>query len=258
LAQAAVGGAHPGALVFHGADPAGARQRAAEVLRRALLDAGYTVLTVEHPGYGESPPPGAADPKSVWDPLATGQAALELLTSLPRVAGIYLVGHSMGTVDVIRLLGRQPNVDGAILFGAGMHDPPGQLSEYWYERFHKDRRLTYRLSRTEVIELQRLYYDDRALLGLLAADHPPIVFARFEKEWRNIASTREEVYGLLPGRKRAWDIANSSHYFSVFSQSGLLLGDTRVARALVRRFAELHDPDRDTARTDAAKALSSL
>ncbi len=95
-------GPRRGALVFHGADSDGSHQKAARVLRRALLSAGYMVLLVDHPGYGQSPTPALDAPIEAWDPLPTALAGLRVLTGQLGASRIMIVGHSMGCVDALR------------------------------------------------------------------------------------------------------------------------------------------------------------
>ena len=241
LAEPPGSGGDQAAIVFHGADSAGSKQRSADVLQRALLEAGYIVLSVDHPGYGESPAPKPNAQVEDWDPLPTALAALERLDQALQVDRILVVGHSLGAVDALRLLGTRPDVTGAVLFGATLPEPPDDLSDYWYERFHTDRRLSYRLPRSQVVTIRSRFGDGLELLDALPEDHPPIVFARFEHEWENALGNQDVLYELLPGSKMVWDVPNSSHYFSSFSRYGLVFGDTRIARWLARQLADLSD-----------------
>jgi pimeloyl-ACP methyl ester carboxylesterase len=232
-------GPFPGVVFFHGANADGSKQSSAIVLRRALLDAGFVVLSVDHPaGYGESPAPEINDQIEAWDPLPTVLAELKALRAMSDVDKIFAFGHSMGVREVLRLLSVnvEPKLTGAVVFGGRMHEAPSELSEYWYERFHTDRRIPYRLPKEKIIEIHARFYDGKRIVQALEPDHPPILFVRFGYEWPDVAATRDELYASLPGRKTSWDLGNSTHYFSSWKKFGLVVGDTRVTRLLSRQF----------------------
>lgn len=227
-------GPFPGALFFHGAHRAGAFQPAAVAARHALRDAGFVVLAVDHPGYGESPAPSVNANIAEWDPLPTAMAALELLRKDPAVNRVIVVGHSMGTNDVLRLLAAKASLDGAVLFGSGALDT--NRPEYWYGRFLTDRRLVANaIAAEKVQELISRYYDAGRFARELTPSHPPIVFGRFEHEWPLLVQLRDQLFAQFPGRKVSWEVAGS-HYFNSFSYAGLVAGDIRIIRAVASRF----------------------
>lgn len=227
-------GPFAGVLFFHGAHPDGSRQPSAIVLRRALLGAGFVVLSLDHPGFGESPAPSLDADVGAWDPLPTALAALRTLGAVPAVGGIALAGHSMGSTDVLRLLSVKPRLRSAVVFGAALRDPSERV-EYWNERFHTDRRMHQRASQGRVFEIRRRFYNNGRIVKTLPEDHAPILFVRFGLEWSDIVATRNALYDAIPGSKMAWDLATSTHYFSSHGGAGLVVGDTRVTRALTSR-----------------------
>lgn len=233
-------GPFPGALFFHGADPKGSRQSSAIVVRRALLDAGFVVLSVDHIGYGESQIPSRESDVSAWDPLPTDIAALTRLRSLINVdrKRIFVLGHSMGTYEVFRMLRAQPDFQGAAVFGAALNDPK-ERDEYWYKRFHSDRRMRTRISRELFYEIRGRFYDNLKTVQILDPNHVPVLFIRFGLEWPYLAATRDILYGAIPGRKTLWDLPNSSHYFNSYRITDLIIGDTTIGRSLSARFRVL-------------------
>jgi pimeloyl-ACP methyl ester carboxylesterase len=238
------GGRFPGALLFHGAHPDGSRQSSAIVLRHALLDAGFIVLSVDHPGYGESPTPNPHADIVSWDPLPTALAALKTLRATADVDAVLAIGHSMGTTDVLRLLSVTPELRAAVLFGASwgdssQGDPSEKDAEYWYERFHSDRRMREHLSEDRVLEIRKRFYEDGRFAQALSPAHAPILFVRFGFEGPDIIATRDVLYDAIPGRKMAWDFAESTHYFSSYEAAHLVVGDTRVTRSLASWFRVL-------------------
>lgn len=225
-------GPFPGALFFHGANHEGSRQPAATIVRRALVDSGFVVLAVDHPGYGESPTPRLSSDPGLWDPLPTARAAVKTLRSRPDVDRIFALGHSMGAADVLRLLSVEPNLDGAVLLGAS---PGGNSSEYWYRRFHTDRQMNHRISRELFRNVKERYYNRLAGAQSLSSNHPPILFVRFGIEHNNIVATRDVLYAAIPSPKTSWDLPNSTHYLSSFSYASVVVGDTLQTRTLASR-----------------------
>jgi pimeloyl-ACP methyl ester carboxylesterase len=225
-------------LLFHGADADGARQSSAIVVRRALLDAGFVVLSLDHPGFGESSLPAPLTDIAAWDPMPTALAALEALRSMPGISKVYLLGHSMGSGDVLRVLGVERDVAGALLFGAGFLDPT-EREEYWHRRFHADRRMTEYLPPGLLTQI-RQYYDLKPLVDALPPDHAPVVFGRFARDWLNIEAGRGPLYDAIPGPKRDWTLSNSHHYFNSHKWGFMVLADTDVVQDLLGTFRRLN------------------
>lgn len=225
-------GPFPGAVFFHGNHRDGSMQPAAVIARRSLLNAGYIVLSVDHPAFGQSPAPSIEDDIEAWDSLPTALAAVQTLRSMPMVGRIFVLGHSMGAEDVLRLLNTDSEMDGAILFGSAFAEDLNEFNEYWYERFHAERRLRERLPREKYLEITNHFKITRDFVESLPAEHPPIFFVRFGYEWPNIKATRDALYDAIPGQKTIWDFNNASHYFSSDKISNLVIGDTRVTRDL--------------------------
>ena len=231
-------GLHPGALLFHDANSRGAQQPAACSLRRALLDAGFAVLSVDHPGYGASPVPPVNAEIEAWDPLNHQLAGLDWLEGRSEVNSVQvLAGHSMGAVDALRLLGAMPDPALTFLFGLGLLDGP-ERDDYWLERFHTDRELSERLSEARWREIRDRYYNFRRVIEELPSDHPRIVFVEFGWEWENLRNSREAAFQAIPGAKERWTLPHSSHYFSAFNWYGLLAADAGVIRSVSRGLQE--------------------
>jgi pimeloyl-ACP methyl ester carboxylesterase len=227
-----------GALFFHGANPAGSHQPAALGARRAIQHAGYAVLAVDHPGFGESPPPPLDAPIAGWDPFPAEEAAVAALVArgFTRVTA---VGHSLGSRSAVRLAVRAPaRLECVVICGAATHGPAENVP-YWYGRFHQDRRLHERIPMERYREINDAYYNTGRLVRSLPVDHAPILFLRFEREHADIAATRDSLYEEIPGRKAAVDLA-SGHYFDSDLVRGILVGDTRVARAFASLLRTWH------------------
>jgi pimeloyl-ACP methyl ester carboxylesterase len=214
-------------------------------MRRALLDAGYVVLAVDYPGYGASPLPAPITELAAWDPLPTARAALQVLRTMPEVNGIVTIGHSMGTTDAMRLLSTESQLLGTMVFGAALPDP--SKDEFWYGRFHTDRRMRTRLPRELVQEIRRQFQDKGRPVSTLSPDHAPIVFVRFGVESVDTAATRDTLYNAIPGHKMVWDLTNFTHYFNTEHVAGVIVGDTQTIHMLTSWFrllaGFLHEDD---------------
>jgi pimeloyl-ACP methyl ester carboxylesterase len=234
-------GPRPAALLFHGMDPAGVRQKAAEALRRGLLDAGFVVLSVDHPGFGASPPPDPEAGLRAWDPLPNAEAALNRLRDVPNVGPIIAVGHSMGCSQVLRLIRKRGDaIRLAAVFGSAAPDPP-QRDAYWYRRFHEDRGLEReQLSKEKWRRISDTYYNDLAAARALPPDHPPIRFVEFGLEHPNITASRDLVYRAIPGRKQRWRLPLANHYFCAqeMSSLNLVVGNAEIAQRLGQRLRD--------------------
>jgi len=223
-------GPFPGALFFHGSDKAGAHQPATVVARRALLHAGFLVVSLDHPGFGDSPIP------SDFDPLPSILAAYDLLVQ-ERVDGIIAVGHSMGCSDVLLLLTQERRIESAVLIGAGVREDPDD--ERWYRRFHDRRGLHVLIGREAYDRVWDSYYDQAALAARLPAGHAPIVFTRLELEHADLARTQPGFYESIMGAKRLWDVEGATHGLSSTGRQRVVVGDTRVTRRLAQHFGSL-------------------
>jgi len=240
LTLAEAEGQRPGAVVFHGADAHGSKQRAAVVLRRALKAAGYDVLAVDHPGFGQTPVPEEVTDPTAWDPVPAARAAAERLRERPKVGPVIAVGHSMGCATVYQLLGEDgPDLAAGVVFGSGVPDP--DRDEYWYRRFHEDRGLSEGELEPKTVEvIEKRYYHAPGLLDGMKPDHPPVIFGQFSDEWENIRATRDRVYASIPGRKARWPV-QSNHYFNAYRLYSFMLAATRPGRELTHGLARLRD-----------------
>lgn len=239
-----------GAVLFHGNAWEGSRQKSACILRRCLLNAGYVVLSVDHPGYGASPVPPLGGPLETWDPSSTDLAAIRAIRRVAGIQQVVAVGHSMGCGDVLRVLLHEGRVDAAVLFGAGLSPPPSS-DAYWIKRFHRERQLAdSSLPDDRVLQIIHQWYRSEDLLRALAsASTPgtPLTFAQFGFEHGDNARTRGAYFAMLPGPKEIWGLDNSTHYFNTLNLGEIVVGDTRVAAAIRDRFVRLRfELSRDT------------
>ncbi|MBP7146389.1 MAG: alpha/beta fold hydrolase [Acidobacteria bacterium] len=238
LQPAYTGAAHPAALLLHGMHPDASAQPAAVVLRRALLEAGFAVLSLDRPGYGASPLPRHRAAAGDWD-VSTAQAeAIEALSLVPGVERVFVVGHSLGGRDALRLIGLAPKVAGIVTFGAAATGDSPADEAYWYERFHADQRIHERLPRALFHEVYKRDFAFLEMIHALPPVHAPVLFVRFGHDNPDVEASRDMLFDAIPGPRVAWDFLPSTHYFNALGRAGIVLGDTRTARIAARRLAE--------------------
>lgn len=233
----------PGVLFFHGAHRAGSSQAAAVIVRRALLDAGFAVLAVDHPGFGESPAPSGFA-LSDWDPQPTARAAFAVLTARDDVGSIYAIGHSMGTSEVLRLLGEHVQLAAVLILGGGIADrlDPHDDDSYWIRRFRTDRSLSNEAIDPEAIRaISKAHYDNAALADAVPRQGPPIHIGHFGVEWPNVEIAREQLNARLPENVTRHELRNVGHYFDGRSRAGIVLSSGYAYRQGVALFRKIKD-----------------
>ncbi len=220
------------ALVFHGDHPAGSRQPTALALRRALLHAGYLVLSLDHQGFGDTPRPKDLLDVERWDPDPAVLAALAHLRAQPDIESILAVGHSMGCMEVMRALGSDTPPDAAVLFGMAVFDPP-ITDDHWRRRFHRSHQLPPETIPLEVTAaIRKRYYDTESLIARLdESSRPALTFVRFGIEHENLLTGREKVRAMLGEGVAVWDM-ESTHYLNTTGRLGIVAGDVRTTRAV--------------------------
>lgn len=226
-------GPHAAAVVFHGAHRDGAHQPAAKVLRRALLDAGFQVLSVDHPAFGLSAKPHGIDIER-WDSLPAVHKAIEIAIDAAEDRPVLAVGHSMGCLEVLRALSHSTEIDAAILFGGAVNVPP-ICNDAWAVRFHEDRQLKEPLPIEATVGIRDRMYNAETIALALSDDLPPVLFVRFGIEHDDVIQGRDVLAGMLPVEPETWDFQMATHYFNAWRRGGVLVADHRVARQLADR-----------------------
>jgi hypothetical protein len=224
-------------VFYHGSGSNGAGDYVAMAVRRAAIDAGFALLSEDHIGFGESPLPGQDADIAEWDPLPSAAAAVEWLRAKPEVSSIVVVGYSMGGGDVLRVLPAAPEIDAAILLGASAI-PSIEFNRFWYDSFHSDRGINWRLSQAEYDEILRRFYNMNSMAGALPEDHPPILFVNFEHEMNLVLSRRDMLFEAINGCKSIWEFPDTNHYVDTVDVAGLALGDVRATRQLSAKFRQ--------------------
>jgi hypothetical protein len=231
-------GPHPGIVYFHGSGRLGSMEPTSIAFRRAAVDAGFVVLSLDHVGIGQSPRLDLNARIEDWDPLPSNVAAVEKLQFMPDVSSVFVAGYSMGAGDVLRVLPAVSGIDAAILLGASAI-PPVDHNLFWYDGFLFNRRLDARFSEERYDEVVERYYDSVSLAHNLPLDHPPILFINFEYEFNDVLSRQVELFEAIAGCKHVWLFADTTHLFDLADTAGLTFGDTRVGSQLSEKLGWL-------------------
>ena len=258
MERPAQAGPAPAALFFHGADRDGAMQPAAAIIRRGLVEAGFVVLSLDHPGFGRSPRVAYDAPMSAWDDLTSAVEAYGRLRAIRRTREIVVVGHSMGTTEALRLVAQAPELGldlaGAVLFGAGPF-PPSRQDEFYYVRFNADRSMPNWVDREGTLAIRRRYYNNSRAARDLPRDHLPVIFTMFHEDFVDQLGSRLRLYRSIPGRKTVWEIP-SSHYFDAFVYDNFIFGGTAPTRIVARLFEGVLEQLRDLAASPLSESSS--
>jgi pimeloyl-ACP methyl ester carboxylesterase len=233
---------HPigGALFFHGNHPEGSQQPAARVVRRALVAAGYTVLSLDREGFGDSPPVPGGAPLSAWNPAPADEAAYDRLRQEVGDRPIIAVGHSMGCTEVVRMmLGNRP-LAGAVVMGAGFADAstPDRLA-YWLARFNHTQRLNPPMTMKEWRTMEDTWYEARQMAPRIPAGRAPLLFIQFTNENADLKATRDRYWALLPEPKKRV-VVHSTHYLDASRINSFLVGDPVPCAEIRRALGDLH------------------
>jgi len=227
------------AVVFHGANAAGAAQPAALALQRALMLAGIAVVSLDHPGFGASPAPAATATVAAWDPAPSALAALRAATQIATEGAaprMLVVGHSLGVADALRVLASGAEVNVALLFGGAASDDDSR-DAYWHRRFHEDRRLDFTLPERTWREIEQRYYSTHHLVeSLRSPARTRIVFTESQLDFPNVLAQRDELYRSLPEPKARVALPGITHYLNAVQLGPLVLADVRATRRLAQLF----------------------
>jgi pimeloyl-ACP methyl ester carboxylesterase len=218
------------ALVMHGNHRKGSQQPSSIALQGALMRAGYDVLAVDHPGFGESPAPHASAAWHAWDPTLGPKQALRQLNSENRSQAreTIVVGHSMGVDVALKFVADGADVDAAYLFAGSLDRPHGPR---WLSGFHRERNLSCCVPSPTLDRIRDEYYGggDR-FASALPENHALVHYVRFGIEHADVTESREPLLAAIPPPRKICDFAGVSHYFNTLSMRRFVLIDTRTVQ----------------------------
>jgi len=224
-----------GAVFFHGYNALGAQQGPALAVRRALLDNGFMVLSVDYPGFGDSPAPGLEADVAAWDPLPGELQAFDALRERLGTDKIFLIGHSMGTGEVARMMASDRPLLGAAMLGGGISIGKPIAGPFWYARFNKLHRFDPPFPQERFEQIAGMFHDKVVAVRAMPEQHAPLLFVEFVYENPDLTLSRDAFFDLIPGEKRK-ALCRASHYLSSTRIDSFLVGDPIATLRLSRLF----------------------
>lgn len=207
------------AIVFHGANSDGSLQSTARSIFNSLLLLDVRVYGVDHPGFGASPTPPNVEQPLAWDP-ARLTAAVEDEMQAHGCRERYVIGHSQGTTEALRLLSQgDQDYAGYIVMGAGLYEKNPSSDQYWYDRFHSDRRIPTRLRFEDWRAIRNQYYLNETYCKASPEarnrkESNRLLYIVFANEHANLARTREQLWNCLDYPSGQWQEFDSGHYLN--------------------------------------------
>ncbi len=237
---------------FHGASAQGSLQSTARTLGRAAQRAGLRMFAIDHPGFGASPAPAVSAAVDAWDPAHLTTAVLAEMA----VAGCedtMVLGHSQGVTEALRVLtSNTPGVSSVLVLGAGLYEEGPEQENYWYERFHIDRKLADRMDRERWKLIRDLYYLNQEFCGDTVAgqsyrDVKPFHFVLFDREHANLVATREKLWNCLGYLQSDRHLLHTDHYLDSVHVGAMIF----LQRSSARAVAELFPVKQDSLESDS-------
>lgn len=214
----------PGILLLHGNTPQGRKLALYQVLATKLAEAGYTVLTIDFAGYGESDDPYQSGSLSALDGGKEVRAALSYLASLGTVDpdSIYVIGHSAGATYALNAGIAEPVVRKIVAIGPSRRDTERLLNpadqEYFWERAQRTHQTVYGhplpqwFTREKWLR-QRLRNDmTRHLAYFSGPDHKPLLLLDADQETLPDRAFLREYHRKISEPKEYVTIAEADHY----------------------------------------------
>jgi len=225
-------GGEPWVVLVHGNTPRGRRLGVYRVLSRGLARRGFSVLTLDQSGYGESGDPFRPGTVEALDRRLDVLAALDYIDTVApeRDSGIFLVGHSAGAPPVLRAGIDDGRVAGMVAIG-----PPRRVRErladvedreYFWMRARRTRRLNanaefpawftaeqwLELSLRDAMEQHAEYFSTDG--------HKPLLLIDGERESEDDRSYLRRFAASIDEPKEYATIAESNHYCSAKEFAG--------------------------------------
>lgn len=211
----------PAIVLIHGSSTKGRRLELNTILGQKFFEDGFTVISVDLRGYGDSQdPPRLNDPRD-FNFSNDIYAALDYLITTTRIdtSSIYLFGHSFGGGVALKPFFEDSRIKKTVLFG-----PPRRYSERFFGNDIKDResiikrkvrdmQLNYNLEfdvYKEVIEIQ----DIEKYLVKFQSSHKPVFFIDCEMENSKDLQFLEDISNKTIPPKEYWTVSGVGHYLN--------------------------------------------
>lgn len=233
-----------GVVVVHGNTALGRRLATYRVLASGLSQRGWTVLTLDLPGFGESDDPLAAGPRPAgYEERMIAAAVRHLIGARGvRPAEVTVIGHSRGTAPALRAALATPEVGRLVLIGgrrrwAERLDDP-ERREYFWTRATETHRFVYGhpfpawYSLDDWVRDAAFDYADYDA-RFTREGHPPVLLIDGEREAEADKRYFEALLARWAEPKARVRLAGSDHYGNMAQSLGVILYDRGVADQLV-------------------------
>ncbi len=236
----------PALIIVHGRTYMGRRHPFFRVLAREFAELGYTVMTIDRAGFGESGDPLDLGTTEALDPDRDISEALDYLEGVQGIdrSRIYLVGHSGGVPSVMSVASSDRRVKKVVAIG-----PPRRLHErysdptyidYSWQRFLGDRRklghgpVPSWYSKDLWLRTKLAVSDiERFTPYFASAQHKPLLLLDGERESGAERSFLAEYFKRLSEPKTYFTISNATHYCNTGGIRTLSIFDRRVVNDTV-------------------------
>lgn len=217
----------PAILVVHGNTPYGRKLPVYKVVSAKLADNGYIVLSIDRAGSGDSDSAFALGTVDSIDPALDVETAVQYLETRSEIDTdkIYVVGHSGGTIGVVRAAISSPLIKKIVSIG-----PPRRTRErlndlddreYFWERKKRQYRLVYGEELPDwytkdvwlMIALER-YAMEGYVEYFKQPSHKPILLMDGQLESIEDRSYLNEYFSTISGPKKYVTVKDSDHYLN--------------------------------------------
>ncbi len=231
----------PGIILLHGNNPLGRRLSLYKVLATALADRGYTVLTIDLAGFGESDDPFRLGTREVLDAENDVYAAVTYLKTLATTVDtsrIHVIGHSLGASFAVTA-----GVEDRQLASVSIIGPPTPIPywidnpdrvEYFWDRAKRTRQQIfndtfpswYTKSRFAEEHLKR---DISNYFDYFTSDkHKPLLILNGELEPAHARELLRGYHQRFSEPKGYVTIPHADHYLNVSAFHSINVYDARV------------------------------
>ena len=231
----------PGVILVHGSTPEGRKLGLYRVLGHELASRGYTVLSLDQRGYGESADPPDLNKVEAYDTTGDIIAGVDYLRAVPGVDPdrLYIIGHSGGAEPAIaagiedpRLLkivaiGPPRRVDERLGFESSPEFAYFQRRTMRYMRLHEPipTQVFQTLIQAENIEKYRGYFS--------TPGHKPLLLVDGSLESEQDREYLQAYYKSISEPKAYVTLAGADHYANTANFGSIIISDQRAVEELV-------------------------
>lgn len=234
------GGASPGVILLHGSTPEGRKLGLYRVLGHELASRGYTVLSLDQRGYGESADPPDLNDIAAYDTTGDIRAGVDYLSAVPGmdVSRLYIIGHSGGADPAIAVGIEDPRLLKIVAIG-----PPRRVDErfgsiggpefaYFQRRSMRYMRLREPIPAVVFQELSQSNNIEKYKDYFSSPEHKPLLLVDGSLESEADRLYLQEYYDSISEPKAYVTLADADHYANTANFGPVVILDERAAAEL--------------------------